>query len=67
MTEENELEDKILAFLRASPKSSFNFSEISRAVNKAPPTVKRAVERLAKKKKVKIIDKRSMKLVRLSL
>jgi Mn-dependent DtxR family transcriptional regulator len=65
MSELNELEDKIMAFLSASPNSSFNFSEISRAVGKAPPTVKRAVERLTKKKKVKIIDKRSMKLVRL--
>lgn len=59
------LEEKIMAFLTASPSSSFNFSEISRAVNKAPPTVKRAVERLKKDKKVEIVDKRSMKLVRL--
>ena len=60
-----ELDDKILAFLKASPNSSFNFSEISRAVGKAPPTIKRAVERLANDEKVTIIDKRSMKLVKL--
>jgi DNA-binding Lrp family transcriptional regulator len=61
-----ELEDRILAHLQNNPNSSFNFSEISRVVGKAPPTVKRAVERLKNNNKVDIIDKKSMKLVRLS-
>jgi Mn-dependent DtxR family transcriptional regulator len=59
-----EIEEKVMAFLEASPNSSFNFSEISRAVNKAPPTIKRVVERLQKLNKVSVIDKKSMKLVR---
>ena len=65
MSEVNELEETILAVLKKYPDSSCNFSEISRAVNKAPPTVKRAVERLFKKGKVVIDDKKSMKLVKL--
>jgi DNA-binding Lrp family transcriptional regulator len=60
----SEIEEKVMAFLEASPTSSFNFSEISRAVGKAPPTIKRVVERLQKLKKVNVIDKKSMKLVR---
>ena len=61
-----ELEDRILAHLQNNPNSSFNFSEISRVVEKAPPTVKRAVERFKKINKVDIIDKKLKKLVRLS-
>jgi len=60
-----ELDEKIMAFLQASPSSAFNLSEISRAVGKAPPTIKRAIERLEKIKKIMVIDKRSMKLVKI--
>jgi len=60
----SEIEEKVMAFLEASPNSSFNFSEISRAVGKAPPTIKRVVERLQKLNKVSVTDKKSMKLVR---
>jgi hypothetical protein len=51
--------------LEASPNSSFNLSEIGRAIGKAPPTIKRAVDKLHKNEKVLISDKRSMKLVKL--
>ena len=60
-----ELEEKIIAFLKSSPNSSFNLSEIGRAIGKAPPTVKRAIDKLEQQRKVKITNKRSMKLIEL--
>jgi len=65
MSNNSNLEERVLAFLRASPHSSFNFSEIGRAVGKAPPTIKRVVEKLEEKKILAISDKKSMKLVSL--
>jgi len=65
MSNNSSLEERVLAFLRASPQSSFNFSEIGRAVGKAPPTIKRVVEKLEKREIVVVNDKKSMKLVSL--
>ena len=64
---ESEDEKNILAFLKESENKgkSFNFSEIGRKIDRAPPTIKRAVERLEKSGLVRIDNKKSMKLVSL--
>jgi len=57
---------KIMAFLRAFPSGdSPNYSQISRAVGKSPPTVSKYIEEMSKDGLVKIVDKKSMKLVNL--
>lgn len=59
----NELDLKVLEFLKVSPDKAFNISEISRAMEKAPPTIKRVVDRLAEEGYIDIVDKKSMKLI----
>lgn len=60
--EREAVKSKILNFLN-NTKLPHNISEIARAIDKAPPTVSKFVEELAKENKVSIYNKKSMKLV----
>jgi predicted transcriptional regulator with HTH domain len=59
------LKDKVIEFLAKQPNKIFNISEISRAVEKAPPTITKVVEELEKENRVLISNKKSMRLVSL--
>ena len=59
-----DLRNLVIDFLKKDKDGVFNISEISRAVDKAPPTVTKVVEELEKEKKVTISNKKSMRLVK---
>lgn len=61
-----ELKNKVLSFLATVPDGVFNISEISRAVEKAPPTITKVVEELEKEKKITILNKKSMRLIKIN-
>jgi predicted transcriptional regulator with HTH domain len=61
-----ELKNKVLSFLKSAPDGVFNISEISRAVDKAPPTITKVVEELEKEKKITILNKKSMRLIKIN-
>lgn len=58
------VKEKILDLLRRTG-AFHNLSEISRMVEKAPPTILKYVEELRAEGKLVILDKKSMKLIRI--
>jgi len=60
-----ELKNKVIKFLKKNSDGFFNISEISRAVDRAPPTITKVVEELEQEKKVTIFNKKSMRLVKI--
>ena len=63
--EEKEVVKKdILDFLKKE-RIYHNLSEIARAVDKAPPTVLKYVNELEKEGNVIVLDKKSMKLIKI--
>ncbi len=62
--EKVKVKNKILEFLKKQGNGN-NLSEIGRGIGKAPPTVLKYVKELATENKVVIIDKKSMKLIKI--
>jgi predicted transcriptional regulator with HTH domain len=61
------LKNTVIEFLSKQPSKIFNISEISRGVDKAPPTITKVVEELEKENKVIVMNKKSMRLVKLGV
>ena len=59
-----QLKEDIIKFLN-SVEGYHNLSEIARAVGKAPPTVMKYVEEMKNEGKLIVIDKKSMKLIKI--
>jgi predicted transcriptional regulator with HTH domain len=59
------LKKKVIDFLKENKDKVLNISEISRGVDRAPPTITKVVEELEQEKKVTIMNKKSMRLVKL--
>jgi Mn-dependent DtxR family transcriptional regulator len=62
--EKEKVKKNIIKFLEDT-KIPHNISEIARGIGKAPPTVSKFVKELSGEGKLSIIDKKSMKLVKL--
>lgn len=62
--EKDLVKESILEFLRDHP-IYHNLSEISRSVEKAPPTVMKYVAELVDEGKIILLDKKSMKLIKI--
>lgn len=62
---EEELKRKITTFLKSTPNTYYNMSEIARAIGKSSPTVSKAIEKLEQESKVMVADKKSMKLIKI--
>jgi Mn-dependent DtxR family transcriptional regulator len=59
-----EVKKTILTFLKQS-NDYLNLSEIARKIGKAPPTVMKYIQELEHDGKVEVVDKKSMKLIRM--
>lgn len=55
----------ILKLLKDNSDSGYNLSEIAREIERAPPTVLNYVKELEEEGLIEIIDKKSMKLIKL--
>jgi Mn-dependent DtxR family transcriptional regulator len=63
--DKEDVKKAIVKILKENGDTGFNLSEIARKIEKAPPTVLNYVKELVKEGRVEIIDKKSMKLVKL--
>jgi len=63
-SDKKEVKKKIIEFLKKTD-AFHNLSEIARKIEKAPPTVLKYVNELQKENKVVVLDKKSMKLIKI--
>jgi biotin operon repressor len=63
--EKSKIKEQVLEWMKLQPKEWFNMSEIARSIGKSSPTISKSIDKLKEEGVVEVLNKKSMKLVKM--